>query len=110
MNNLSRIWSIFGVLMSANAPTTSQYRVQYARILVAMMFQSLFLIKEVLVEDEDERVFNQAFYAEWVPHSVLNFNQWGTFAWLLNMYSPSKMGKLCRRGSRLCTMILIRLH
>ncbi|CAO2832496.1 unnamed protein product [Amaranthus hypochondriacus] len=67
MSNLSRIGSIFGVPISADGPIASQSRVQFARILVEIDVSKP-LPKEVLVEDEDGRVFSQAYYAEWVPH------------------------------------------
>lgn len=54
MNDLSRIGSIFGVPISADGPTASQSRVQYARILVEIEV-SKSLPREVLVEDEDGR-------------------------------------------------------
>ena len=66
LKSLSRIGSLFGVLIAADECTTNQRRVNYARILIEVDVFKPFP-KAILVEDKDGQAHDQTFFIEWVP-------------------------------------------
>ena len=64
---MSSIGSLFWVPIAADACTAKQSRVSYARLLIEIDISKL-LPKSVLIEDEEGKVHEQAYDAEWIPY------------------------------------------
>lgn len=58
---------MLGVSISVDECTATQRRVTYARILVEVDVSKP-LPKSIMVEDENGKVYDQAFFIEWIPH------------------------------------------
>ena len=74
---------------------------QYARILVEIDVSKP-LPTEVLVEDEDGRVFTQAYYAEWVPNFCSKCQLVGHLFVASNQVAPKLGRKAVQRGKTGC--------